>query len=1011
MTGVDVANWSVEGVTAKPTKQSVRELADEWIASGMGDAEAQDYLTGEELLEDRPEVKAPTPGQDAENAVLRRRIAELEAQLRGPSVMQATPKAASGPGRVAGLFAQNQASQLSDAEMRRGSSPSGGGRNSSCNSAPYDNSGRRVASGFGEGSSRCRGTSRVDDHGRTAVSRSNAEASLCTTTAKQPVDAEDHGVEATRPGAGSFGVRRRGQRHRKFLRRQRLLGSRSILESGGGQSQTGRHRQIECPEGARLRSRQGGQQLDEEIRGAANSISRPQAFGSHSHSACRGLGNGLCFEEHGAPWCDWQDADFRGAGGDRRWKAASGVAADRCERTSYTLAGEQAEAAGLAAILEVECLGVGCGEFSLSSGPGLSGSQDGIIQAEPAKEGSRQGEGGEAREQEGPWQRQEGLGRPRGRRVKTMNQHSGTDPTKFAAFTQGCLGAAAESCNLFDVGMAPDNFSHSLHKFVDAFHSSDSLDPINLVQAICQGFWSCKSGLTAFTAACRDNVHSCNMHEAASASLWPVPLPRRWTACKHLGPKRRRRHRFLRVQRELLCIVISALNFELLGFPTVPPAEACTGHPLSRDQHEVLERIEAMLAHFLKMQKFQSDDLGRITTKFQDVIRIVKELPTHVSTHDTTRLEDLTVLLQQMHADFDHYSRSSRVTSTCQFDAGDAAEEPAGVDTSVQLPNTGALPVIADRVKWNSPPSFHASEFLEDPLLRAAFDDPDVLRKPISMWPKTQTGRMHCSKDEFLKLAQRWDDLGACSLLPLKDKNFSEAVGIFCVPKDGSHDRLIVNPKTINSRMFSLSNSTKDLAPGCMLGLLHLNPGEAWRFSADDLTDYYYTFHVSGLRARRNAFRMVFESSELSHFKSWDSSMHGLPLLVCLKTLAMGDSLAVEIAQQAHTNVLRKLCGSMLNHETLKYRCPVPRGSFVELLAIDDHIGLQKLPKDSVAVNPKLRDSRVFKAAEKAYRDVGLVQHEKNVKETNFKEFYLGLILMDGKAVLWHLAIGLLCCA
>ena len=127
-----------------------------------------------------------------------------------------------------------------------------------------------------------------------------------------------------------------------------------------------------------------------------------------------------------------------------------------------------------------------------------------------------------------------------------------------------------------------------------------------------------------------------------------------------------RRHRFLRAQRELLCIVISALNFELLGFPTVPPAEACTGHPLSRDQHEVLERIEAMLAHFLKMQKFQSDDLGRITTKFQDVIRIVKELPTHVSTHDTTRLEDLTVLLQQMHADFDHYSRSSRVTSPCQ---------------------------------------------------------------------------------------------------------------------------------------------------------------------------------------------------------------------------------------------------------------------------------------------------------------------------------------------------------
>jgi hypothetical protein len=56
----------------------------------------------------------------------------------------------------------------------------------------------------------------------------------------------------------------------------------------------------------------------------------------------------------------------------------------------------------------------------------------------------------------------------------------------------------------------------------------------------------------------------------------------------------------------------------------------------------------------------------------------------------------------------------------------------------------------------------------------------------------------------------------------------------------------------------------------------------------------------------------------------------------------MGDNLAVELAQHSHTNVLRYLCGSMLPEETVRYRYPIPRGPFFELLAIDDHISLQQ---------------------------------------------------------------------
>ena len=221
-------------------------------------------------------------------------------------------------------------------------------------------------------------------------------------------------------------------------------------------------------------------------------------------------------------------------------------------------------------------------------------------------------------------------------------------------------------------------------------------------------------------------------------------------------------------------------------------------------------------------------------------------------------------------------------------------------------------------------------------------------------------------------------------------KDFDEAVGLFCVPKDDTHDRLIVNPKTINSRMFSISSATRDLAPGSMLSLLSLEPGFAYRFNADDLTDFYYTFKVSENRASRNAIRQKFSWEELQHLQCVGDELRGKTLLVCLKTLAMGDSLAVEIAQQSHCQVLQKLCGAMLLNESLRYRFPVPRSDFIELLAIDDHVGIQKVSLQELSEHVPKRDSQVFAASETAYQRVGLIQHPKKRKRGLTQGIILG---------------------
>lgn len=69
---------------------------------------------------------------------------------------------------------------------------------------------------------------------------------------------------------------------------------------------------------------------------------------------------------------------------------------------------------------------------------------------------------------------------------------------------------------------------------------------------------------------------------------------------------------------------------------------------------------------------------------------------------------------------------------------------------------------------------------------------------------------MQYSKEQFLEVVHRWDQR-ACCLIRADQRNFDEAVGIFCVPKDNEHDRLIINPRTINSRMWTISDYIREL--------------------------------------------------------------------------------------------------------------------------------------------------------------------------------------------------------
>lgn len=80
-----------------------------------------------------------------------------------------------------------------------------------------------------------------------------------------------------------------------------------------------------------------------------------------------------------------------------------------------------------------------------------------------------------------------------------------------------------------------------------------------------------------------------------------------------------------------------------------------------------------------------------------------------------------------------------------------------------------------------------------------------------------------------------------------------------------------------------------------------------------------------------------------SNTRYFDPVLLNIEYYIYLGTLVMNNTLAIEIVQQSHINLLRSLAGNMRADEVLQYRLRCPRGPCYELLIIDDHIGLQRI--------------------------------------------------------------------
>ena len=289
----------------------------------------------------------------------------------------------------------------------------------------------------------------------------------------------------------------------------------------------------------------------------------------------------------------------------------------------------------------------------------------------------------------------------------------------------------------------------------------------------------------------------------------------------------------------------------------------------------MLDRLDSLVEHFARAGNFTAASLGRSADKLDRLLQAAKELP------DLIEEVDLTEIVSHVKEVFDPYSRSRDCNTPLKPSVSENNNQDHRNDLNhdfstgkVSFDACTAKPVVADRIKWEHSPQFDPRPFLVDPIVRRAFEDPSFLRLPEEFWERKPAGKIHCSRSEVLKLAQKWDAKGACRIFNSTQVKHDEAVGIFAVAKDQDYDRLILNPVVVNGRMKAYSNYTKQLAPGCMIGLVQLHDNEVLRISADDLAEMYYTFRVPDRRALRNCLRVKFRASELAHLSCFDPSKH-----------------------------------------------------------------------------------------------------------------------------------------
>eukprot|EP00438_Fugacium_kawagutii_P011127 Skav225814 [mRNA] locus=scaffold4730:86041:89725:- [translate_table: standard] len=343
------------------------------------------------------------------------------------------------------------------------------------------------------------------------------------------------------------------------------------------------------------------------------------------------------------------------------------------------------------------------------------------------------------------------------------------------------------------------------------------------------------------------------------------------------------------------------------------------------------------------------------------------------------RLAELSAKLTEYGASADPYSK--------QF---------AGVDTHDAKKLEEIQPyhdLDPDRIKLHGAGHWDIADWLEDNFVMP-YRNPKVLYHGGGV---TEKPHIRDPPWAVAALAKQWGKLGV--LLIHKDPVDPDALTrIFGATKDSEIDRQIGDRRAQNSKEGKVQGPSKDLPTGPDLCSIYVNPRTHRAFlSITDRKDFYHQIKVTRSKAIANTIgpaipdSMLQDTPSFSHFligdsrRKYDRKSQGDRLgsisvtgvsppsahsWVAFASILQGDHAGVELATQAHTNLLKD--HKLLSSE-VQARSGVPWRSMDEVqgLVIDDFFAISVEEKDVERGSSKAASA--YAAAQKAYEDKRLL--------------------------------------
>ena len=503
-----------------------------------------------------------------------------------------------------------------------------------------------------------------------------------------------------------------------------------------------------------------------------------------------------------------------------------------------------------------------------------------------------------------------------------------------------------------------------------------------LVNSLCRVLLKAGGPLASFVhSVLSRKPNPDNMKGPFSRDLWPMapPYPE---AFRSSGSSLTWRKRRMNLQ-------VLTLDWLWLGRPMSAPPGIVIGCRLSRRQWSVVKLLEFLVEDGNSIFSIDAEGMGRGAMKAE--------------AHD--------VELSALHR---AWSSMTSCGGYQQFGVPREDRAPSAgrfgqvVGRTKVETNSAAKSVEACRLSFGPPPRFNPVS-LFDARTASMYEDPTSFHRSDVSAIAPSVG-IRASPQDKLDLFKKLATSGR--LVPLLDDeiDLDRLSGLFCVPKDLSRDRLIMDSRPPNSAELGLNRWTQCAASGYSLAGLEIEPHEVLLCSGQDVKDFYYQFVVSGRRAARNALAGRLSSEDMVQIFGDGNRCAAEGGYVGLSTMAMGDICACEFAQASHLALLLR-GGALHPHELIRLRAPFPRSLFTVGVVIDDLVMLERVVKKDFSHTATIADGRMNQVLPE-YESWGLPLNAKKEFRNQTCATFWGIsvdgekgLLRSNEARLWPLVL------